>query len=325
MRLLYCSLLSSFLLILFPLQLLADCAAPSKPGVRICAPSQNSTVVYIPALDFNSTPAFGAEIKVFKVYDNNAETVEGFPGQTGETIINAATQNGFHHVVINAWDTAGNLYQGSVSFTVIGDGYPPFCPAPSSPGVNFCEPPANAVLSVYYGVSATAKGNSSIAAMRLYVDNKVQGTQPNSNQFSTAANTVTQGNHKVTFVAWDTGGHVFTSTRTLYSSYTYSLVNCPPKGNDPCSPGFDTSFSPAPDSFVGNSFSLKEQILYNPNPITETKVYLDNKVVATSSGPMLMATVNNAPSGTHIVTLQAWDTKGILYRCQYNININMPH
>jgi len=319
-------LLTSLLLFLFfPYHLLAECTAPSSPGVRICSPSPNSTLVYIPALEFNSTPAFGASITQFIVYDNDNESVAGLPGQTGETIINAATYNGFHHIVINAWDTAGHLYQASVSFTVAGDGYSLFCPAPSSPGINFCEPPARgAVLSTYYGVSATATGYSSIAAMRLYVDGKAQITQPNSNQLSTAASVGTQGNHTVAFVAWDNSGHVFTSTRKIYSTYTYSLVNCPPKGNDPCSPGFNNP-TPAPNDYVGTSFTIQVQVLNNPNPISALKAYIDNTLVATSDGPAMMSPVENAPTGTHIITLQAWDTTGVMYRYQYNVNINMAH
>jgi hypothetical protein len=39
----------------------------------------------------------------------------------------------------------------------------------------------------------------------------------------------------------------------------------------------------------------------------------------------MMSTVENAPNGTHLLILQAWDTTGVFYRVQYNININVPH
>ena len=319
-----------FFFFLLPVIAVADCAAPAKPSVRICSPSPNATVVYIPALDFNSTPAFGAEIVKFIVYDNDRKDFEGYPGQTGSTLIDAAINNGFHRITINAWDTAGNLYQSSVSFLVVGDGYPLFCSRPSSPGINFCVPPAGAVLGVSYAVSATARGDSSIAAVRLYVDGKAQVTvtqamQPDPSQLSTGAFVGTQGDHQVAFVAWDTTGHVFTSTRKIHSTYTYTEVGCPPKGNNPCSPGFDTVFKPEPNSYIANSFILQNQILNNPRPITTIKAYIDNTLVATSHGPTIMAQIDNAPTGTHIITLQAWDTAGVLYRDQYNVNINMSH
>lgn len=62
-----------------------------------------------------------------------------------------------------------------------------------------------------------------------------------------------------------------------------------------------------------------------PHPITTMKAYIDNPVVAPSNGPTMTSTVNNAPNGTHILTLQAWDTTGVIYQVQYNININVAH
>lgn len=301
----------------------ASCTAPEKPGVRICSPSPNSTVSFIPAIDFNSTPASGASITNFIIYVNGQKTVEGVTGQTGDTVINTDTRNGLQKVTIHAWDTAGNLYSSSVSFTVVGEGYPSSCAIPSSPGVNFCEPPAGTILGPSYSVAASAKGDSKISAMRLYVDGKAQFTQGEATQLNTTATVGTQGDHKLAFVAWDTEGHVFSKTRTIHSTYTYSYVTCPFSG--PCGPGFDTVVTPATDSYVGNSFTIQNQIQNNPRPITTLKAYLDGKVVATSSGPTMISQVNNAPSGTHIITLQAWDTAGTVYRVQYNVNINVAH
>jgi hypothetical protein len=82
---------------------------------------------------------------------------------------------------------------------------------------------------------------------------------------------------------------------------------------------------PAPNTYVGNSFTMMASIGNNPNPITTMKAYIDNTVFAVSNGPTMESPVTGAPNGTHILTLQAWDTKGIVYRVQYNININVPH
>ena len=54
------------------------------------------------------------------------------------------------------------------------------------------------------------------------------------------------------------------------------------------------------------------------------KAYVDNAVVATSNGPTMISPVENAPNGTHILTLQAWDTEGVVYRIQYNIQHQRP-
>lgn len=295
MRILSLSLLTLLVVSCFSNMASADCTAPEQPGVRICSPSPNSTVSFIPAIDFNSTPAFGASITNFIIYVNGQKTVEGVTGQTGETVINTDTRNGHQKVTIHAWDTAGNLYSASVSFTVVGDGYPSSCAVPSSPGVNFCEPPAGTILGPSYSVAASAKGNSKISAMRLYVDGKAQATQAEATQLNVVATVGAQGDHKVAFVAWDTEGHVFSKTRTIHSTYTYSYVDCgSPKSNGPCSPGFDTAVSPAPNTYVGSSFTIQNQIQNNPRPITAIKAYIDGKVVATSSGPTMISQVNNA-------------------------------
>ena len=311
-------LLSSFILN-------AECAPPSNPGVRICTPTANATVVYVPFIEFNSTPAFGTEVVKFIIYDNNRKVVEITDGRTGTGWTDFAIKNGPHHVVINVWDSSGKLYQSSVSFRVIGDGYNTNCAVPSSPGINFCAPPPDAVLGSSYWVSAAAKGQSSIAAMRVYLDNVAQVTETNVNRLTPLLFVNKQGNHKVTFVAWDRSGNTYSTSRTIKSTYTYGYLDCPPKGTDPCRPGFNGSTIPQADAYVANSFSINVNIEQPPNPITTMKAYVDNTLVATSNGPTMTSTVNNAPNGTHILTLQAWDTKGVLYRVQYNININVPH
>jgi len=327
-------LLTIFFSLTIPTTLFAQCTAGTNPGVRICSPSANSTVAYQPEIDFNLSAPFGTEIVKSIVYDNNKKIDQSPSGQeeggnqggSEEILFASDIKNGLHHIVVNAWDSTGKFYQGAVSFKVVGDGYPTPCSAPTSPGVNFCVPPANAILGSSYTVSAAATGNSKIVAMRLYVDNKAQVTQTNSSQLTTAASVGTQGDHAVTFVAWDSGGHVFRNSRVIHSSYTYSIVGCLDKGTPPCMPGFDSdSIMPAANSYVGNSFTITTDIRNNPNTITTTKAYLDGTLVATSNGPTMSSPVENAPNGTHILTLQAWDTKGIVYREQYNININVPH
>lgn len=86
-------LLLLVLLLLLQVAAHADCAAPAKPGVRICSPSASAIVVYTPVNDFNSTPAFAAEIVKFIVYDNNRNDSDS-AGENGTTLIDAAIKNG---------------------------------------------------------------------------------------------------------------------------------------------------------------------------------------------------------------------------------------
>lgn len=300
---------------------LAQCSAPSSPGVRICAPTPNSTVVYLPAIEVNSTPKSGSIYK-FIIYDNGSNIFEGSPYQAGITLYDGALRNGLHNVVVNAWDTAGNLLQSKVSFTIIGYGYPLFCTAPATPGINFCVPPDNSLQQSGIPVSATAKGYSAITTMQVYLDGKLQVQQQGYNYLSTGVSPGNPGTHQVTMVAYDSTGHRFAATKTVTSSY--DSYNCPPKGNGPCAPGFILN-SPTPDQFVNPTFMVKAQIQNNPSPITALKIYLDGALMAQSGGPTLYQELTTGLRGTHVLTFQAWDTVGRLYRVQQNVNIGVPH
>jgi hypothetical protein len=260
----------------------------------------------------------------FIVYDNDKMAFEHSPEPTSDTIIDYGILNGFHKVVVNAWDSKGNLYQGKVSFTIIGDGFQRSCDIPATPGVNSCVPPPGTVFSVFVPLSASAKGQFPITAMSLYVDGKFQGTTV-ADQIGVTQAVGTQENHNITWVAWDSVGNVYTDSKTIRPAYTYSYAYCDPGGGGPCFAGFDDSTMPQPNSYLPNSFRLQATIRDNPLPITAIKAYIDKTLVATSTGPVMDFPVENGPNGTHILTFQAWDSSGVIYRIQFNININVPH
>jgi hypothetical protein len=71
---------------------------------------------------------------------------------------------------------------------------------------------------------------------------------------------------------------------------------------------------------VGSPFRISFNVENNPAPITAMKAYLNGRVVAISSGPALDQEVTANP-GTQILTIQAWDTAGKLYRSVQNVNV----
>ena len=92
----------------------SQCNNPSSPGVVICIPTNGSTVVYTPEISIRSTPAQGASITEFRLYDNNLDVFDGSPGQTGIDLYDGGIYNGFHHFVVNAWDSEGHPYQAAL-------------------------------------------------------------------------------------------------------------------------------------------------------------------------------------------------------------------
>jgi hypothetical protein len=57
----------------------AECNPPSNLGMRICSPTTNSTVAYIPMIEFNSTSAPGRQITQYIVDDNDRKIVQALP------------------------------------------------------------------------------------------------------------------------------------------------------------------------------------------------------------------------------------------------------
>lgn len=297
----------------------AQCNNPSSPGVVICTPTNNSTVAYIPTISVRSTPAQGASISAFKIYDNNVRIYQSSPGQTGIDLADGGMYNGSHYVVVNAWDSEGHLYQAKTTFTITGEGFG-LCPIPSSPGVVICNPPTSAIFPTYASVDASARGQSAITNLSFYLNGKFVTSVPNSWGAGVPIQLSGQGiANTVKVVAKDSTGHTYSTSKTLTARYTYSGYSC---GKNTCVPGIAIN-SPWSNQYVGNTFNVNAQILDNPRPITTMKAYLDNTLVATSSGPTLQHEVSSAPNGTHILTIQGWDTAGIEYRLQENININV--
>jgi hypothetical protein len=307
----------------------SQCNNPTSPGVVICTPTNGSTVVYIPEISIRSTPAQGASITQFKLYDNNVDVYDGPPGDSGVDLYDAAIYNGSHDFVVNAWDTDGHLYQAKTSVFITGQGWG-LCSFPTSPGITFCIPPVGAVIPTYTSVDASATGTSPIKSISFYINGvlaqTVTNSVPNGNSFGVgiAIQLPAQGvAYTVKASAIDKSGHTYSATRTLTAEYTYGYYGCAPKGNQ-CYPGISVT-EPQDEAYVGSTFNLNAQIVIPPEPITSMKAYLDNSVVATSGNSNLQHEVTTNLTGTHILTIQGWDDDGIEYRVQQNININVKN
>lgn len=90
------------------------CSAPTSAGVRICKPAAGSTMTSPVAI---SAAANGgtAKISAMKAYIDNKLVASS---STGTISGSAAEAVGSHHLVVNAWNTAGKLFQSSATFTV---------------------------------------------------------------------------------------------------------------------------------------------------------------------------------------------------------------
>jgi hypothetical protein len=308
-----CTLIVFSALTLLPARAGAQCAAPSSAGVALCQPSANSVVYQVPHIEAAATPNSGSisSMKVFidgkLSFQNSGAAVSLFPG---------GVSNGTHHLVITATDDFGRTYQASENFSVTGN-LPNSCAA-SGVGVRLCAPAVNSTVSQNLEIAAGFKGEARITHLRAYVNGKTYldySPEAGESQVFITAGPVAAGSDRLKLVAWDALGHVYTASTNFTAYYD---GGCAPKG-DVCTPALNTD-SPQDGDDVSTSFRISAQVQNNPAPITGMKAYLSGAQVAVSSGPSLDQTIN-ASKGTHILTIQAWDSAGKLYRNTLNVNV----
>ena len=295
------------------LQASAACPEPASGHLAICQPSPNSTIYQVPHIEAIANPTSGS-ITTMKVYIDNKLVLQNGGGSLN--LFEGGVANGTHHLVINAWDDFGRLYQASENFGVTGN-LPFSCPV-TGVGVRICAPATGSVVSQNLGFTAGFKGNTAIKFVRAYVDNTDEfDFAPAAGQTSVVAAglNAAPGTHTFTVVAWDTNNTVYKSSVSIK---TYFEGDCPPKGTT-CNPGIYPNI-PNDGDDVQSPFRVSASVQFNTKPITAMKAYLDGAVVGTSSGPVFDQPIS-AAKGTHILIIQAWDTAGRLYRLTENVNV----
>ncbi len=310
--------LSLCLLVLFTLcsavPAYATCTGPSSPGLRICFPSEGSTVMYAPAIELAVTTADSNAYAVKTLVYDNGKLIDQLDSAPG-TLIDGAIRNGAHKVTIKVWDSNGAVYQATRSFYVTGYGVN-FCGRPSTAGVNLCWPKSDSWQpNTSVPISAAARGdNSKIKSLNVFIDGKSL-IATGDNYILTGAG-MTAGRHRVSVVAHDFAGHTYKTTHYFNTYYNY---DCNPKSGA-CSPGI--VLNNLVDQDVTTSFRLNADVVNNPLTTTSMKVYLDGAMVASSTGPGITRQFNLQSGTTHIVWVKAWDTSGKMYATYQTIYVH---
>lgn len=296
----------------------ATCAAPSTPGLNMCFPTQGSTLTYPVTFEFGANTG-SAAITGMALYDNGKK-VTSFSFLPAR-LIEGGVGNGSHRVTAKIWDSAGRIHSVTRTFNVKGFGVGS-CSADSI-GVNLCWPAEGSFQpNTSVPVSFGAKGEAKITAWKMYLDGKfVRASTPDVVDGALTSLGMAAGAHRVTVVAWDAAGHVYKSSRTFRAYYSYG---CNPVTEE-CSPGI---VAEAPAGFgetmavdVPQHFTFRANVVNNPDPTTAMKVMLDGKVIGSSQGPGITVEVD-AAAGSHIVSVQAWDTAGNMYATYGNVYVH---
>jgi hypothetical protein len=297
----------------------ATCNPPSKPGAVLCFPSANSTPtspVYFEgaATGENDLPIIKMILYADNVKEHEVDNYGTFswtwtwPGHS-----DPLEYNGVHHLVLNAWDQQGHLFQYSEYIKEI-DGAIPQCSKPSS-GFNLCSPTANEYFPED-GIVSVATGASNIINYSIYYNGLFTGSSSGPNLYSIGGTGSAEGNKPVVvkIVATDSNNKSYSQSVTVYQYYASYIC-----GRNGCEPGiFD--IVPSDNQVVATTFTASADVQYNNAAITAMKIYLDYTVVLTSTGPSIRGSITASP-GTHLLTFQAWDTTGALYKYQETINV----
>jgi len=290
----------------------AACPAPASGKLAICQPSANSTVYQVPHIEAAANPASGS-ISAMKVYiDGKLAFQNAGPDLS---LFEGGVANGWHHLVINAWDDFGHLYTAAEYFAVTGN--LPACP-PSAVGVRICAPAQGQTVSQNLALSLGFRGNAPIMRVTAFVGSAPIfdfAPAPGQTQVQGSGLGTTAGNHTLSVVAVDTNN---ISYKGSVSFKAYYEGGCPPLGTT-CNPGIYPS-TPNDGDDVQSPFRVSASVQYNTASITAMRLYLDGALIAQSSGPVFDQPVS-APKGTHIMVIQAWDTAGKLYRMTENVNV----
>ena len=174
------------------------CAAPSSPGVAICAPGNYTTVA--------SPVTVSAAATVTGTLQRMEVWIDGVKKYT-ETTSNSFSTSfviapGTHVIDVYAANTAGGLWKNTSNITVSGS---TGCSAPSSPGVNVCAPVNGSTVGSPVTVTAASTIVGTLARMEIWVDGNKKFTETTSTSFSTTL-TLPTGSHQFSIYSVNTAG-----------------------------------------------------------------------------------------------------------------------
>lgn len=297
-----------------PAAMRADCPVPATVGIVICQPSANAVITNVPHIEANTNPTSGTIVDLKVWIDGRLVDERNGPQ---ENLFEGGVNNGGHSLQIQAEDGQGRVYKASEFFTMVG--LPPeTCPL-SGAGVRICWPIANQFTAQDFVMSLGFRGQSQITSITAYLDGRqfFNDAPPQGTDHILAGGTgTTAGTHNLTVVTRDSTGHVYKASNVFNTYYDGS---CPPKGTQGCNPGIFMN-TPQDGDDVHSPFRLSGNVEFNTAPITAMKAYLDGHQIAGSFGPTLDQPVN-AAKGTHILVVQAWDTRSRLYKVVQNVNV----
>lgn len=187
------------------------CAAPSSPGVNVCAPTPGESATSPVTFSAAATAASGAVDHTELWIDGNK--IGNYLGSMMNTAVQESA--GTHTATVVEVDSTGNYIKSApVTYTVGGTSSA--CAAPSSPGVNVCAPSqGSTVASPVTFLAAGTGASGTVDHLELWIDGNKIGDYPGSQVNAQVAEP--SGSHTATVVEVDTNWNYVASMPVSYT------------------------------------------------------------------------------------------------------------
>jgi Big-like domain-containing protein len=165
----------------------------ANPSVTICTPTNGATVTSPVNIVAGTTDS--ATVIAMAIYvDNNL----AYKDNVSVINTNVTMSPGSHYVVVQSWDSAGNIPKTPINITVAaGGGGGPCAANPNNNTLTICTPAANTTVTSPVSVVAEATSSSPVDKFLVYVDSVLQYQQLNTSSINTSVS-VSPGTHNLT-------------------------------------------------------------------------------------------------------------------------------
>ncbi|HXB20130.1 MAG TPA: hypothetical protein VNV88_02055, partial [Candidatus Solibacter sp.] len=211
-------------------------------SISVSSPSDGATVSspvhFVGSANGGSFPATAVRVYVDNqsMYTTNSANLDTF----------VAIPAGNHFVVVQGWNSAGQIFKSSMNLNVSSA----TAPNPGGAGVSVASPAngATAASPVQFVASATPNSGRVITAMRIYVDSGSAFTV-NASSLNTSLG-LAAGGHSVVVQAWDNTGTVYKQALSVNVSNSAPPPNSPYQANINATGQWISANSIAPDGAI---------------------------------------------------------------------------
>ncbi len=169
----------------------------------------------------------------------------------------------------------------------------------TSPSVSLTSPGSGAIVAGTVTVTASSSDNVGVTKVEQYVDGALKAT---ATSYSWNTSTVSNGSHTLSAKAYDAAGNTKSS-----SPVTVTVSNAV-SSNDTTAPVVSL-YNPVDGSTINTKFPIDASATDN-TAVTKMEVYIDGVLKKTVGGGTLSFTGTAKATGSHTITVKAYDAAG---------------